>query len=109
MDRSEPGPDSAFSLEPAEFRQMVDAVRTVERALGHVSYEPTERERGSRMFRRSLFVVQSVERGEPLTEQNIRSIRPGNGLAPKHLSAVLGRRAIRELAKGEPLDWSMME
>jgi pseudaminic acid synthase len=105
LSRSVPGPDSAFSLEPHEFREMVEAVRTVERAIGDVHYGVTEHEAHSRVFRRSLFVVKDIAKGEQLTEKNIRSVRPGNGLAPKHLNAVLGRRAKSDLKAELPLAW----
>lgn len=106
LSRSTPGPDSAFSLEPREFKQMVDAIRVAEKAVGKVSYEVTEREAASRVFRRSLFVVADIKAGEPFTEKNIRSIRPGYGLPPKHLSDILGRRATCDIARGTPLEWS---
>ncbi|MBN2564008.1 MAG: pseudaminic acid synthase [Phycisphaerae bacterium] len=105
LSRAEPGPDSAFSLEPQEFKAMVEAVRDVEKALGRVNYEVTEHERASRVFRRSLFIVQDVKAGEILTESNVRSIRPGNGLPPKHLTEIIGRRAARDLPRGTPLSW----
>lgn len=107
ISRATPGPDSAFSLEPTEFRAMVDAVREAERAVGSVSYEVTEHEKVSRIFRRSLFAVCDVEAGEMLTEENVRSIRPGFGLAPKHLDEVYGRRAVRRIARGTPLAWDL--
>lgn len=103
--RSDPGPDSSFSLEPGEFKEMVDAVRVTERALGSVSYEVTEKEKASKVFRRSLFVVEDVKKGESLTRENVRSIRPGHGLAPKHLDRVLGRSAARDMVRGTPLSW----
>jgi pseudaminic acid synthase len=105
LSRSEPGPDSAFSLEPGEFKSLVGAVREVEQALGEIHYEPTEKETESRRFRRSLFVVADIQAGELLTEQNVRSIRPSVGLHPRHYQEVLGRRAKRFLAKGTPLAW----
>lgn len=105
LSRDEPGPDSAFSLEPDEFRAMVDAVRTTERALGWVRYGAGEHEKASRVFRRSLFVVEDVAQGEAFTPQNLRSIRPGDGLPPKHLPEILGRRATRPLERGTPLAW----
>jgi len=108
LSRNVRGPDSAFSLEPSEFRQMVDAVRMVEKALGDVSYEPTEHEKASRLFRRSLFVVQDVKAGEPFTEQNVRSIRPGYGLPPKYLDIVLKKRAARNITRGMPLSWDVL-
>ncbi len=103
--RSDGGPDAAFSLEPAEFKAMVDAVRVAEKALGRVNYEVTEKEAASRVFRRSLFVVKDVKVGEIFTGENVRSIRPGYGLAPKHLELVIGRQAARDLASGTPLAW----
>jgi N-acetylneuraminate synthase len=106
--RQIPGPDSAFSLEPEEFRQMVEAVRVAERALGTVQYGASERERESRSFRRSLFVVENVRAGEPFTSSNVRSIRPGHGLPPKYYAQVLGARATRDIPKGTPLSWDLV-
>ena len=103
LSRSKKGPDSAFSIEPGEFKAMVDAVRTVEAALGDVIYEPTEGEAKSRIFRRSLFVVRDMKAGETFTLENVRSIRPGYGMAPKHLPEVLGKRASRDIKRGTPL------
>jgi pseudaminic acid synthase len=108
LSRADPGPDSAFSLEPAELREMIAAVRVVEKALGKVYYGVHEREAASRAFRRSLFVVKDVKAGEVLTEEHVRSIRPGHGLAPKHLPEVLGRRAARDIARGTPLAWELV-
>lgn len=108
LSRSQAGPDSAFSLEPGEFKMMVEAVRNVERALGRVSYDLTEKEHASRVFRRSLFVVQDMRAGELFTDQNVRSIRPGQGLAPKHFPVVLGRAAAQDIARGTPLDWRLI-
>jgi N-acetylneuraminate synthase len=105
LSRSRPGPDSAFSLEPSEFRAMVDAIRVVERALGEVHYGPANRERASLVFRRSLFAVEDIAPGEPFTRRNVRSIRPGTGLAPKHLGALLGRYAAVAVPRGTPLRW----
>jgi N-acetylneuraminate synthase len=106
LSRAAGGPDAAFSLEPSEFRAMVEALRTAEKALGRVSYEVTEQEKASRIFRRSLFVVEDMQAGEMFTEQNVRSIRPGHGLAPKYLPEVLGRRAACDLLRGTPLRWA---
>ncbi len=108
LTRATPGPDSAFSLEPAEFRAMVDAIRTVEKALGSVHYGLNEKEASSRAFRRSLFVVEPMKAGECFTPRNVRSIRPGHGLAPKHLSEILGRRAATDIDRGEPLSWKLV-
>jgi len=109
LSRAVPGPDSAFSLEPQEFRAMVEAVRIAERALGEVGYEVTKRQVASRVFRRSLFVVADVKAGEVFTHKNVRSIRPGHGLAPKHLQEVLGRKAARDIARGTPLSQDMLD
>jgi pseudaminic acid synthase len=108
LSRAAGGPDSAFSLEPAEFKAMVEAVRVAERALGRVNYEATAREQASRAFRRSLFVVQDMNAGEVFTDQNVRSIRPGQGLPPKHLAEVLGRCASQAIARGTPLRWDLV-
>jgi pseudaminic acid synthase len=103
--RSDGGPDSSFSLEPAEFRDTVSQIRDTEAALGSVRFGPTEREKASRALRRSLFVVEDVAVGDRLTERNVRAIRPGDGLAPKFLPAVLGRRAASNIEAGTPLSW----
>lgn len=108
LSRDIPGPDSAFSLEPREFKAMVEAIRTAEKALGEVRYEVGEREAKSRVFRRSLFVVKEMEAGEAFTQENVRCIRPGHGLPPKFLSEVLGRRAAQDIKQGTPLEWGMV-
>ncbi len=105
LSREDATADSAFSLEPAEFRTMVQAVRDAEKALGRVHYGVTEAEMPSRVFRRSLFVVRPIRAGETFTRENVRSIRPGYGLAPKHLDRILGRRATADLARGTALAW----
>lgn len=106
--RADGGPDSAFSLEPEEFASMVRAVRDAEKALGRICYGLTEKQKDSAIFRRSLFVVQDVRAGEPLTPENLRSIRPGNGLHTRYLGQVLGRRAARDITRGTPLDWDLL-
>jgi len=103
LSRKTPGPDSAFSMEPHEFKAMVDAIRTTEKALGKVSYEVTEHEASSRVFRRSLFVVKDMKAGDVLTEENVRSIRPGYGLHTRHLNHVLGKKAACDVKRGKPL------
>lgn len=100
LNRNLGGPDSAFSMEPKEFKDMVQSVRQVESALGKVNYEVTENDK---IRRRSLFVVKDIKAGETLTEKNIRSIRPGYGLHPEFLNDILGRKAARDIAKGEPI------
>jgi len=108
LSRSTPGPDSAFSLEPHEFRAMVEAVRTAEKALGEVRFGLSAKEEASRVFRRSLFVVEDVKQGEIFTASNVRSIRPGHGLHTRHLGEVLGKRAAREVKKGTPMNWEFV-
>jgi len=108
LSRSIPGPDSAFSLEPQEFKAMVDAVRTAEKALGQVHYGLSAKEQASRAFRRSLFVVADVAEGELFTAANVRSIRPAAGLHPRHLPEVLGKRAAQGIKRGTPLCWEFV-
>jgi len=108
LSRSAHSPDSAFSLEPDEFRAMVDAVHEAEAALGKVSYEITEHEATSREFHRSLYVVRDMKAGELFTDYNVRSIRPGNGLPPKYLDEIRGRLAGRDIAAGTPLGWDLL-
>ncbi len=105
LSRSVPGPDSQFSLEPEEFRMMVEAVRTAEKAVGNVHYGVSASEQKSRSFRRSLFVVQDVRQGDRFTAENVRSIRPGDGLHPRFLEDVIGRVAAVDLTRGTPLKW----
>jgi len=109
LSRSEPGPDSAFSLEPHEFKAMAEAVRIAEKALGQVHFGVSAKEADSRVFRRSLFVVQSMKRGEAFTTENLRSIRPGYGLHTRHLPEVLGRQAARDIERGTPLSWELVK
>ena len=108
LSRAEPGPDSAFSLEPQEFKAMVDAVRIAEKALGQVHFGLNEKEKASRAFRRSLFVVEDVKPGELFTAENVRSIRPGNGLHTRHLKDVLGKSAAQSIKRGTPLSWEFV-
>ncbi|MEO5740823.1 MAG: pseudaminic acid synthase [Vicinamibacterales bacterium] len=108
LSRKTPGPDSAFSLEPHEFRAMVDAVRTAEQSLGLATPALAQSEDAMRVFRRSLFVVSAMRAGEAFTPANVRSIRPADGLHPRYLDEVLGRRATRDIEKGTPLDWSLV-
>jgi pseudaminic acid synthase len=105
LSRQTPGPDSAFSLEPTEFAEMIGAIRVAEAALGRVHYGLSPAETKSRVFRRSLFAVADIAAGERFTEQNVRSIRPGHGLPPKELPKIVGKRAARAISRGEPLSW----
>ncbi len=106
--RADGGPDADFSLEPDEFSSLVTDCKRAWVALGDVAYSLKGAEEGSAQFRRSLYVVKDVEEGDVLSAQNIRSIRPGFGMAPKHLDAVLGSKASRVLKRGEPLSWDMV-
>lgn len=106
--RADGGPDADFSLEPDEFKQLVADCRMAHAALGEAQYDRKGVGGANAQFRRSLYVVADVAEGELLTENNVRSVRPGMGLAPKHLEAVLGRIATRALSRGEPLTWEMV-
>ncbi|MEX2649850.1 MAG: pseudaminic acid synthase [Alphaproteobacteria bacterium] len=106
--RADGGPDAAFSLEPGELARLVADCRAAHLAIGIVRERPAPSEAGMRAYRRSLYVVADVRAGERISGVNVRSIRPGHGLAPKHLDAVLGRRATRDLARGTPLAWDMI-
>lgn len=108
LSRADGGPDSAFSVEPQEFKSMVDAIRVAEKALGTIHYGLSSSEIKSRVFRRSLFVVKDIKAGECLTGDNVRSIRPSYGLHPRYLDDVLGRVASRDIQCGTPLDWSLI-
>lgn len=106
--RADGGPDSAFSLEPDEFKTLVTDCKRAWKALGQPTYDLQGCEGGSVEYRRSIYVVEDVAAGETLTKANIRSIRPGHGLAPRHLPDLLGKTATRDLKRGEPTDWDMI-
>ncbi|MDD4136281.1 MAG: pseudaminic acid synthase [Methanoregula sp.] len=108
LSRKTPGPDSSFSLEPGEFRMMVEAIRETEKTLGTINYDVTEHEKASRVFRRSLFAVEDIAEGELFTEKNVRSIRPAHGLLPKYLPEILGKKARLAISRGTPLSWEMI-
>jgi pseudaminic acid synthase len=116
LTRDDKGPDSAFSLEPHEWRAMVDAIRLQEvskqdpkdrdvEVLGEVQYGTSGEDAKSTQFRRSLFVVKDIKEGEQLTHKNIRCIRPGQGLAPKHITEVIQKTAVQDIERGTPLSW----
>jgi pseudaminic acid synthase len=107
-DHADATPDAAFSLDLDEFRRMVAGIRVAELALGEPVLGPAAEEEDSRRFRRSLFVVEDVRAGEPLTAQNVRSIRPAAGMHTREYEAVLGRRAARDIARGTPLAWDLI-
>ncbi len=108
LSRAEGGPDAAFSLEPDEFTRLVADCRGAWEALGRVHYDLKGSERGNLVFRRSLYAVADIAAGERFTPQNVRSIRPGHGLAPKHAAAVHATTAARPIARGEPITWDML-
>ena len=108
LSRAVSGPDSSFSLEPREFKMMVDGVRLAEKALGEAHYGLSPAEEASRVFRRSLFVTADVKAGEALTPGNVRSIRPGHGLHPRYLDKILGCRAAHDIKRGTPLVWELV-
>jgi pseudaminic acid synthase len=108
LSRADGGPDSAFSLEPHEFKAMVDAVRVAEKALGSVRFGPGAREASGVQYRRSLFVVADVKRGDVFTKLNVRSIRPADGLHPRHLDDILGQQAACDIERGTPLHWDLV-
>lgn len=102
IDRSIGGPDSSFSMNEAEFTEMVKAVREAEKSLGKIDYALTDKQKNSRAFSRSLYVVEDIKEGEIITERNVRSIRPGFGLHPKYYKEVIGKKVNRDLEKGTP-------
>ena len=106
--RADGGPDAAFSLEPAEFKALVDDTKNAWASLGRAHYDVLGAEQGSLLFRRSLYVTADVPAGAVLTRDNVRSVRPGNGLPPADLDKILGRPAARALTRGEPLAWDMV-
>jgi pseudaminic acid synthase len=105
LDRNLGGPDSSFSMEPHEFAQMVRSVREAELSLGSINYEVAERDK---LRRRSLFIVQDIKAGEVITEENVRSIRPGFGLHPKYLTELIGKTFNQDLEAGSKLDWCVL-
>lgn len=108
LSRDHGGPDAAFSLGPQEFQAMVQAVRDTTKAVGRISYNPTKNEIASRVFRRSLFVVDNMIEGETFSSRNVRSIRPGQGLPPKYYQEVLGKKASCSIERGTPLVWDLI-
>ncbi|MGV8124344.1 MAG: pseudaminic acid synthase [Candidatus Xenobiia bacterium LiM19] len=108
IDRNLGGPDAAFSLEPHEFGQMVTSVREVEKALGSITYNLSEMMKKGRQFARSLFVVEDMRCGDIFNTSNVRSIRPANGLHPRFLNDIIGRRASQNIQRGTPLSWSLV-
>lgn len=104
--RADGGVDSAFSMEPHELKDLVEQTRNAWQSLGKVTYGASSAEKSSMKFRRSLYICEDVKKGEILTAKNVRAIRPGYGLPPKHLEFILGQHAIRDIKRGEPVKWS---
>lgn len=109
LSRAEGGVDAAFSLEPAEMSQLVEECRAAYEALGEIGYMVQEQEKKSLAFRRSLYVAEDMKAGEAFTEKNLRRIRPGLGLAPKYYDIILGRRVNKDVERGTPVQWELME
>jgi pseudaminic acid synthase len=107
--RADGGPDAAFSLEPQEFKALVDGVRTAHLALGRADYGRTKSEAPNLRFRRSLYAVKDIAAGETVTPENVRSIRPGFGLPPRHYDEILGKKAKLAIKRGTPLGWDLLE
>jgi pseudaminic acid synthase len=108
ISRKEGGPDSAFSIEPDEFSQLVSSVREAEKAIGKPLLKTGKGEAENIIFRKSIFVVEDIKKGEALTPKNVRSIRPGQGLAPKHYHKIIGARATCDIERGTPLNWKLI-
>lgn len=109
LSRADGGVDSAFSMEPEEFKQMVDHIRIVEKAMGKVTYDLSEKQKGEREHARSLFIAQDMKAGDRLNESNLRSVRPANGLHTKYYDELLGKRINRDAKLGTPLSWDLID
>lgn len=109
LNRADGGPDSSFSMEPHEFKSMVDDIRNIKKALGKVSYKLTEKQKKSRERGRSLYVSKDISKGETFNENNIKSVRPGYGLHPKYFNEIIGKRASRDLKYGDALSWESID
>lgn len=109
LSRADGGVDSAFSMEPAEMRQLVVETERAWQALGHVSYGATEAEKKSLQFRRSLYVVKDIKAGEVLSRENVRAIRPGLGLSIKYFEVLMGKKVVRDVKRGTAVQWDLLE
>jgi len=109
LDRTIGGPDAEFSMKPDEFRNMVDSIRNIEKALGEIRYDLTDSVVNSRKFSRSLFVVADVNEGDVISEWNVQSIRPRGGLPPKYFNIVMGEKFTCSVKKGTPLTWRLIK
>lgn len=109
LDRSIGGPDSSFSMEIDEFKEMVDEIRHIESALGEITYDLNEKTKKNREFSRSLFFTEDIKKGEVISEKNMRSIRPGYGLHPRNYNKIIGRQVSKDIDRGTPVDWSLID
>ena len=109
LDKAIGGPDAHFSLDEKEFTEMVNAVRKAEEMIGEVDYKMTEKKKKSRQFSRSLYIVEDVKSGDIITEVNMRSIRPGNGMHPKYYNEILGKKFLHDIKRGTPLSFNLIE
>lgn len=109
LSRADGGVDSAFSMEPEEFKKMVESIRIVEKAMGQVTYELTEKQKGEREHARSLFIAKDMKAGDILDENNIRSVRPGYGLHTKYYDELLGKKIKKDVKLGTPLSWDLID
>jgi len=108
LQREDGGVDSAFSMEPEEMKMLVVESKRAWQSLGKISYGPTEKEKDSLKYRRSLYIAEDMKAGDVLTEKNLRCIRPGYGLPPKYYATLLGRKIKKDVNKGDPIDWDLV-
>ena len=108
LDRKQGGPDALFSMEPDEFRKMVQSIRKTEKALGSVLYELSDKSKNNRLYSRSLFVVENMKKGDFFSEANLKSIRPGYGISPKELFNLIGKRCSRDIDRGTPMSMELV-
>ena len=109
LSREIENPDSPFSMNPSEFKKMVSDIRQAEKAIGKIRYGASKQEEENMVFRRSIFCVDNIKKGDKITEKNVRIIRPGYGLAPKYYTDVLGKKALKDIERGTPLKMNMLE
>lgn len=109
LSRADGGPDGSFSMEPQEFKEMVDNIRMIEKALGKVTYDLTDKQKASREHARSLFVAKDMKAGEVFTPENLRSVRPSCGLHTKYYEVLLGKRIKKDARLGTPMSWDLVE
>jgi pseudaminic acid synthase len=108
LDKKLGGPDASFSIDPKELKRMVTSIRNTEKALGEINYNLSPKSKKSAKFARSLFIVEDIKKGDPFTEKNIRSIRPGFGIPPKYINIILGKKAKKNFKKGTPVTWDII-